>query len=173
MDPSDKQKIELNEGYRVEADAEGLRVVVTDYHAPPLELPYRWIDELRSGAVAPRAQANEVLLLATDDRLGRSLVGGLSGCELTWVRSCGEARVLLGSCGYRLAILAALGISPIDAMAALPTSREVPALLLLSWRDPEVLRECAVRKIEVFTAPFETDSVQRAVRRLLDASAER
>jgi DNA-binding response OmpR family regulator len=110
----------------------------------------------------------DVLVLANESVLCAWLYQFLPRHNITLATSPEAARQLLSGRRYALVIITNFGLSPWDAAAVIPETRDYPVLFLTSLMDENLQCVCQRKGIAWKTGPFAEANLRRELRVALE-----
>jgi CheY-like chemotaxis protein len=109
-----------------------------------------------------------VLLLVNDAQLEELLLSFLQGWQAAIVRSPAALRDRLARARYPLVIVTNFGLSPLQAVEAVPAERDFPVLFLTGYVDDDLARQCAAKRLPACRVPIDPPDLLRELRLALD-----
>ncbi len=110
----------------------------------------------------------EILLLAADPGARDFVLRFLDRHRVTVTASPEEAALLLAGRRYGLFLATNFGVSPWEALAAVPADRDYPALFLTGHLTSEMEQECADKSIPSLRVPEALDVLRGMLRLALE-----
>ncbi len=110
----------------------------------------------------------DILLLASDTGARDFVLRFLDHHRVTVAATPEEAAVLLTARRYGLFLATNFGVSPWEALAAVPKERDYPVLFLTGHLTREIEQECAEKSIPSLRVPEALDVLRGMLRLALE-----
>lgn len=119
--------------------------------------------ETRRQGVRYATTQDVILMLVADKGAQGLMLEMLSRYPVTIANTALEAGVLMRSFDYRLVIVSNLGMPPDHAVSVVPQEHQYPVIFISGFWNDELRRVCRDKRLRCINAPFDFDTLQKAV----------